>query len=282
MRKVFPVLFLLFVVISIFSIPTISEKNTLRTNLEIETSPLEKENTIYLLNENGYYVEVKVNLSKDKIESIIEKLKENSEEESYRGYLPDKLEILNYEIKDNCLKIDLSTKIEEKDIPGLIHSLLKLKEFDKVELKVDGKPVKGYETLLDKSIPLNREIDSINRRELDKIVIYYLDDIETNNLVPVTKYLKTDDDKIKVIIEELTTNIPNNLVTYISNKIELLDYDIDNDCMILNFNNELLKDSKRKNEIIKELSKTIFHNYDVSSILLKVDGKVEEILSNNG
>lgn len=282
MKKIFPIVLLLFMIISVFTIPTIAKKNTLRTNLEIRKEDISKENRIYLLNKNGIYVEVKVHLINDKVENIIERLKENSKEEPYQGYLPNDVKILNYEIKDNILKLDLSTMIEEKYIPGLIHSLLELKEFRQVELTIQGEFIEGYEKPMDKSIPLNIEKNITKRRENEKIVLYYIDNIETQNMVPVTKYINTRDDKIKVIIEELKTNIPNHLISYISNHLELIDYEFNNDCIILNFNKDLLKDNRHKKVILEEISKTIFNNYDVSSIVLKIEGKLEEIISNNG
>ena len=61
MKKIFPTILLLFLLISIFTIPTISEKNVLRTNLEIEKTN-DKKIILFLLNKNNYLVEIPVYL----------------------------------------------------------------------------------------------------------------------------------------------------------------------------------------------------------------------------
>ena len=286
MKKIFPTILFLFVVITVFTIPTITDRNTLRTNFEIDHTKTTT-NKVYLLDKNNYLVEVDVFLPKnDLIENLIYYLKEDNEElEEWNGYIPKNTEILDYKIEDKILMINFSKEFEniEKDyIPGLVHSLLKIKEIQKVEILVENKHLKDYENVLDKSLPINKEYDIHNRKDIEKVVVYYIDNIENNNLVPITKYCNTKEEKIEIILEELKNNIPKNLVSYIPNNLKLISYEQEPDMLILNFNEELTKDSSSKETIIKEISSSIFDNYEVSSILYKVDGKLLEIRSKNG
>lgn len=281
MKKIFPIVFLLFVVLSVATIPTISKRNVIRTNLEVEQKEMEYPNRIYLLDENNYFVEIPVQLTESTIENVIEMLKENNSS-TYHGYLPKTLKVLGIEEKEDHVQINLSEAISEEAIPGLIHSILQLGKYKTIELRVNNELIKGFERPMDKSIPMNKEVQIHNRREIEKVVIYYMEDPEKNYLVPVTKYIDSKEDKIKVILEELKSNIPKNLISYLDNKVELIDYEMDKDSMILNFNQEFGKDKSIKSKIVKEMARSIFENYDVSAILFKVNGKLDQIITNNG
>ena len=51
LRKVFTITLTVFIILSVFTIPTIKEHNVLRTNYEIETITSLKTTNIYLLND---------------------------------------------------------------------------------------------------------------------------------------------------------------------------------------------------------------------------------------
>lgn len=283
MKKIFPTILFLFIIISLFTIPTIKNKNTLRTNFEIEEKTTT--NKVYLLDKNNYLVKVDVFLPKEEIiKNIIYYLKEDNKEEDWNGYLPKELKVLDYELENKELIIHFSSEIkevEENNLSGLIHSLLELKEVEKVKILDENNPVGGYEDFLDESFPINKINETTSRKDIQKVILYYVESIENENLVPVTKYLNQKNNKIEVILEELKNNIPSPLISYIPTNLELIEYEIQPDAIVLNFSKELIKDSNKQEIILKEISETLFDNYEVSSILYKVEGKPLEIHTKN-
>ena len=283
MQRIFSIVLIIFIMITIFTIPMISKKYVVRTNMEIDemVKPTSK---IYLRDENDYLVEVQIFIP-NTIESIIDYLKEdNQENEKWKGYIPDSTKIIDYKLEDKRLTINFSKEfktIEKKYLPGLIKSLFSIMEIEEIAILVENERLEGYEQPFQKNIPINIEWNIINRNNIEKVVIYYLEPETEDCFVPITKYKNSTEEKIETIIQELQKNIPNNLVSYLNNKIELLNYEIENDMIILEFNKSLLNENNKSKVIIEELSKSIFDNYNVSSILLKNNGTLEKIITKN-
>ena len=109
--------------------------------------------------------------------------------------------------------------------------------------------------------------------DISKIVIYYVD-IENNDnyYVPITKYINDDRDKIKIIIDELSSNYvyESNLISLLDKNIKLLDYEIKNDIMTLDFNNSIFLNDEK---VVEEVIYSVFANYDVSALIFKANGQ---------
>ena len=276
MKKIFPIILLVYILITIFSFPTITKKNVLRTNYEIEKQILPTR-TIYLRNKDDYFVEVEVILSdENQIEEIWNYLKE-TKDSLWNGYIPSNVEILSYQLDNKQLEIHLSEEannIKKEILSGIVSSYLKQKEIEKVNLYIENNQV----TMLPS---LNLETSGLNRTTSEKMIFYYIEDINSNHLVPITKYQEETEDKINVIIEELKNNIPNKLISYVSNKLKLIDYSIDKDVMIVNFNKELIKDPDKKEWMLKQIAYSIMANFDVNTVIIKVEDKQEGIYFKN-
>ena len=97
-----------------------------------------------------------------------------------------------------------------------------------------------------------------------------------NYYVPVTKYLNDPNDKIKIIIDSLTTSYiyEPNLMSFLNSNAKLNSYSEKENVFFLDFNTNLY-DSKDKvlEEVIYSISYSIFDNYDVGSVVFSVDGK---------
>lgn len=284
-RKLFYTTLTTFIIIAVYTISNFKD-NTLRTNLELEEVINMKTNSVYLLNKNNYLTKVDIYLDKsnkeEQVNSLVNYLKKSNKkiESNYRGYIPDKTIIINSEIKDNILYIDLSKDILEENekivIPGLVKSLLSLKNIDKVDLRVEGQYLSNYSGLLDDKISINEEYNISNRKDINEVVIYYLSD--DYNYIPVTKYINDDREKIEIIIEELKENNNSNLISYLNNNLELVNYEEENDIYILNFN-KYLNDDKNTNEyVLNEIAYSIFDNYNVSSVIFKINNKNKKII----
>ena len=278
MKKLFPTVLLLFLLLTVFSFPAITKKNTLRTNYEIEKQNYPNQ-TVYLLNKNGYLVEIKVMVQESKmVENIIEYLKEdNNSNAPWKGYIPKDVEVLDHQLKNGLLEIHFSEEaknIKKEYLSGIVASFEKNKYIDKANLFIEQEPITNIPSM-------NLEPNYGERRNLEKIVVFYIEDSYNDHLIPVTRYHQPSNDKMSVILEELKNKIPSQLISYISDQLELKDYQIENDVMILDFNQELVKDPEKREVTLKEIAYSIMGNYNVNAVLFKVNGKVEELILKN-
>lgn len=262
------------IILSICTIPTIKDKNILRTNFELEDITSINANSIYLLNKDNLFVKVDIindgNIH-DKIKNIVRYLTSNNEElpKGLSGYLADNTKVLDININKGLLNINLN-KFEENtiNITGLVYSLLELDGIDKVKIMINGQGLKNYD-ILDKSIGINNEYLFYNRKEINKVVIYYLDNIYENKyFVPVTMYLNDTREKIEIIIDELKHN--KKLISVVSEKLELLNYYEEGNVLFLNFNEELANVDE---EAINEVAYSCFANYDVNMVIFEIANK---------
>lgn len=287
-RKLFYTTLTTFIIIAVYTVSSFKD-NTLRTNLELEEVINMKTNTAYLLNKDNYLTKVNIYLDSNKQEEqvkyMVDYLKKNNKriERGYKGYIPEKTTILSINIKDNILYLDLSKDFLEENtkvtVPGLVRSLLSIKNIDRVDLKVEKEYINNYNKLLDDKIAINEEYNINNRKNISEVVIYYL--TNDNNYIPVTKYLNDDREKIEIIIDELKENNNSNLISYLSNNLKLNDYEEENDVYILNFNDYLNEDKNTREYLLNEIAYSIFDNYQVSSVMFKINNKNEKIIHKN-
>ena len=284
-RRLFYTTITTFIILTIYTISNI-DRNVLRTNLEIENITNLKTDTIYLLNKDNYLTKVDIFLDsknqKDKIYNIVECLKKTKNLKSnYKGYIPKNTKIISLDIKDKTIYIDLTKDFNESDInisvPGLVKSLLEIKNIDKIDLKVEGKYLENYNRLLAKDIAINKKYYLNDRKNINKVVIYYL--TEDNNYIPVTKYLNDKREKIEIIVDELTNNTDFYLISYLNSNTRLINYKEENNVLLLNFNKYLIDDKNIIDYNLLELSYSIFDNYDVYSVIFEVDGKQLDIIN---
>ena len=120
----------------------------------------------------------------------------------------------------------------------------------------------------------------MHRKDVNKINLYHYNKINNiEYLTPVTKYINDKRKKIEIILDELINNIPNNLISYMDDKVKLKEYKEENDLIILKFNENFIGENKDLNKkIINQIALTIFENYDVNTVLFQEnDEKIEYI-----
>ena len=297
-RKIFITTVTMFVLLTVFSIPMLNDEDALRVNFEIKDDKNFDTNNIYLLSENGYLVKSNVifdsdNL-KDKVLKVLNNLIENENSKyssNLKGVIPYNVKILDVFCGNDLVIIDfskeilnVSEKLEKDMISAIVYSVLDIGDIKGVSIMVEGKLLSEYPnskevlpTVLNKDIGINKEYDINSRDNITSVILYYLEDIDDSYYyVPVTKYLNDSRDKIKIIVEELTTSYiyEDNLMSFLNSKLELVDYREENDLMILNFN-EYLFDSNDNilEEVIYTIGYSVFDNYDVSMVMFEVNGK---------
>ena len=260
---------------------------------------------IYLLDSSDYIARTTIatcngdvlEVVKDLTEGlIIDGKKSEIIPNGFKPLIPADTSILNIELEDKILTIDFSKelldineKYEEKMIESLIFTLTSIDGIDKVIIKVEGDvlerlPVSGklLRTILDKSYGINKEYNITRTNDIDSYTVYYVSKNNDNTYyVPITRYVnKQNDDKIKIIVEELASApiYETNLISYINGNTKLINYEItDDDIIKLNFNNYILddiKDNKILEEVIYTISLSIEDNYkDIKEVDFLVDNE---------
>lgn len=290
-NKIFRTTLIMFLILTVFTITNESKEKVLRTNLEINNIKDIDKTKLYLLSNNNYLVETNVYINSDKLEDkinkIIEYLKINNNKipKGLKGYLTKDIKINNINLEDNNMKINFSKEflnIKDKElvIEGLVYSLLNLDEINSIEVLVENNYLENYEYKLNKNIGINKQYILKNRKDVNKINLYYYNKINNiEYLTPVTKYINDKRKKIEIILDELINNIPNNLISYMDDKVKLKEYKEENDLIILKFNENFIGENKDLNKkIINQIALTIFENYDVNTVLFQEnDEKIEYI-----
>ena len=290
-KKIFNTTITMFIILTIFTLKTTSNSNVLRTNVEIDDITNLTTNNIYLLNKNNLLVKTKVFINNKKnkeIESIIKYLTitNNKTPVGLKTYIPKNTKILNYKLENNTLIIDLSkdflsTANKQLVITGLVYSLLEIKDIDNIMLQVEGKPIEGYNEVLNKNIGINNEFLFNSRYDISRVVIYYVDKIDNKTyFVPVTKYLNDTREKIEIIIDELKEN-NNNLISYLNDNAKLINYREEGNVLYLNFNEYLIDSNDEvSKDIMKTIAYSVFDNYNVNVVCFETNSKRVDMITN--
>lgn len=298
LRKIFLTTLTLFVLLTVFTITNSKTENVLKTNLEIEDIAGFKTDVIYLLNDKGLLVKTKIllegNTAEEKINKLLLNLTDgssNSFPEGLKKLIPKGTVVNNVMVGNNLVTVDFSKELlkvssdmEKPMVTAIVYSILELGNYEGVSILVDGKVLDKYPnsleeipSVINKSIGINKNFSITSYNNINKVVIYYLENID-NNLyyVPVTKYVNDERDKIKIIVEELASSYiyESNLMSFLNSNVKLLDYREDNDIMYLNFNDYLFDgNDKILEEVIYSLAYSVFDNYNVSMVSFMVNGE---------
>jgi Sporulation and spore germination. len=295
LNKILFTTFTLFIILTIYMIPDKDEvENKLNPLITVEYKNSDYGN-VYLLNEASQLVKVNLlikNNSKDlneKIKVIIESLiisNNNLIPQGLSAIIPKNSKVLAVNVDENIAYINFSKEIlniEEskklKMIESIANSLFELDNINGIAIYVEETPIRellsiNIPSIITKDFGINKKYNINKPDNVSKVVIFYVNDIYGKSYyVPVTHYVNDDREKIKIIVEELKSYYvyEPNLISYLNNSAELTNYEIDNDKMILNFNNSIfMKDNKILEEVIYTISYSVFANYDVKEVIFEV------------
>lgn len=286
------IVFILFV-ISSFTI----NKNI--SNIKIEYQ--NKLETIYLLDDNNYLLEVKVMVSDnlmDSIPIIINSLKEDNKHYSgLKGLIPSNTKINNIDITDGIITIDfneallnVNENLEEKLIESIVYSLLNIKDIKGVIIKINGKNLNylpkskiKLDDILTKKFGINKEYNITSMNDIERVVLYYYEERDSvNYYVPVTKYVNSSDDKIKIIIDNLKNSYlsKTNLMSYLNEKIKIDNYERKKDIVTLNFSNIIdFANEEIEEEVIYAIANSIFDSTDAVKVIFLSNDNILSVKS---
>lgn len=307
-RKIFLTTLTVFILLTVFTITNYNNDNdnVLRTNLEIEDIAGLKTNVIYLLNDEGLLVQDRVLLDGSSVEEKIEKLLINLIEGSTGSFadglskvIPKGTVVNNVMVGNKYVTIDFSKELlnvsEEKEksmITAIVYSVMNLDDFLGVSILVEGDNLEEYPNskekinkILDKRIGINKNYDITSLNNINRVVIYYLENINDDlYYVPVTKYVNDDREKVNIIVEELASSYiyESNLMSFLNSNVSLIEYEEKDNIMSLNFNDYLFDgNDKVLEEVLYSIAYSVFDNYDVSMVSFEVNGEIIDHIDKN-
>ena len=254
---------------------------------------------IYMVNKDNYVAKTNVIINENDIEKeireileylIIDGKKEDNVPNGFRSIIPSGTEIKSIKLKDGLLKINFSKEIleidenlEEKMLESIVYSLTEIDGIDNILIYVEDdlltvlpKSKINLPSVLNRNIGINKKYDINSTKNITKTTIYYVG--KNNNdyyYVPVTKVSNDNKDKIKVIIDELSSGpiYENNLMSFMNYNAELEKYEVKNNNMYLTFNDYILDNIEDKSileEVIYTISLSIKDNYDVDEVIFMI------------
>ena len=295
----------LFILLLIYLMPTNKINNSnldVKQNLEYTyTNDLE---TIYLLDYNDYVARTfikgcscssAVDKASDLLQGlIVEGKKSNIIPNGFKAIIPSGTRVLALNLDKGVLTIDFSKEIleinkkyEEKMLESLIYTLTSINGIDSVKILVEGEELKQLPnsnkqlpSLLDRDYGINKVYNLTGTNNIDSYTVFYVNEFNDNYYyVPVTKYInKCKLGKIKIIIEEITSNpvYESNLMSFLNVNTKLLDYEIKDDVIKLNFNNLILSDITGNSileEVIYTISLSVSNEIDVKEVVFMVENE---------
>ena len=303
-RKIAVASFTMFVLFVMYLIPNSNDN----TELDLKTDGIEyvypnNLAVIYLLDSNDYVARTLITScncdAKDKAKDLLEGLiidgkKSNIIPNGFRSIIPSGTSINDLVLEDGILTIDFSKELleinslyEEKMIESIIFTLTNIDGIDKVIIKVEGELLdrlpyskKVLPTVLDKNYGINKSYELVSINDIESYTLYYVNSYNDNYYyVPVTKYINNNSqDKIKVIIEELSTSpiYESNLMSFLNISTKLLDYELNDNKLKLNFNNMILNDVTTNNileEVIYTVGLSMNDNLGVEEVIFMVENE---------
>ena len=297
-RKIFTTTLSMFIILCVFSLMTISLDDTLKVNLEINDISGVGNGYVYLLSKNDYLVRKNIYLDSDsdvlnikKALSYLIESDNNKYSSELMGVIPKGTKINEVICGDDLVTVDFSKEIlnvsinhEKHMISSIVYTIIDLVDVKGVSILVDGEVLRSYPntgevfgSVLNKSIGINNRYDITSRKDINRVILYYVDLIDEDiYYVPVTKYINDDREKVKIIIEELKSSYLSevNLMSFLNSNVKLIDYQMENEIFFLNFDDYLFDNNdKILEEVMYTISYSIFDNYDVNMVMFLVNGE---------
>ncbi len=300
-KKIMVATSILLVILMLYLIP--SNKDELEIEQRLEYVYPNEVDTIYLLDDYDKVSRTMISVNKqNEISKAIDLLdgltingkKQDKLPNGFRGLLPIGTRVLDISLHDKILKINFSKEFnnikkeyEEKLIESLVYTLTDIDGVDKIEIFIEGVKLKELPNskkllpeYLDRGYGINKEYELTNLNDIDSYTIYYV--MNYNDEVyytPITKYINNQgQDKVKIIIDELATNLTyeSNLMSYLDSNIKLLDYEIVDKTIKLDFNEAILSNitsSKILEEVKYTIGLSLCDELEIEKVVFLVNNK---------
>ena len=279
-----------------------SKQYSLEDDKIVKTSSSVKKNEVFLIDKDGYVARCLVEINAETDEQYAKKLielltiggkYEQKIPNGFRAILPTDLKVNSVNINGSDITIDLSKEFydlssndDEKAIEALTFNLTSINGVSNLYINIDNEPLKVFPISkknviqpFNKQDGINKNFDLSSYKNINSVIVYYVSKGNSNYYyVPVTKITNDNREKIKIIIDELTSShiYETNLMSFLNYNAKLISYELTDDVLTLNFNNFLFDDENTKSileEVIYSISLSVRDNYDVKEVIFTVDGK---------
>ena len=213
----------------------------------------------------------------------------------FQAIIPSDTKIISSSFEDGVYKINFSSELldvkqdlEEKVIEAIVFTATSNKNVKQVIIYIDGdiltylpKSKTYLSGTLDRSFGINKTFDISSTENIQSVIVYFLKEYNQEEYyVPVTKYVNDTREKVKIIIDELSSNqvYQSNLMSYLDTNTKLESATVEDDIFTLNFNESILsnlEDEPILEEVIYTIALSIQDNYEVNQVSFEV--KNEEI-----
>ena len=282
------------------------EKDTKNSSSTDKTTDETLSVTAYYRDEEGTLIPVTRDIDKEEgvakaaIKSMIdnEANREGLKPLGLYPIIPEGTEILGVDIKDGIAVIDFNSKLleyktelEERNIfAGIVYSLTEFKTITGVRILINGYVKEKLKYSGDISGNLRRNNILINSTKLNsdnktmKLDVYlfkYLDD-KQEYLLPVSmEYIGINDDMLPVQIVRALSKQPedDSLYTQMPENVELVDCDIEDKVVTLDFNKEIKKygGNAREEGLLKQILYTMKQIDGVERVKILIEGKKDDL-----
>lgn len=261
-------------------------------NLNVINTGASNYHDIYLIDKNNYVSKTTISvksiekekLARDLLESLIIDGKNKDKIPSgFKAIIPEKTIINKVRVDNDRITVSFSDRIKngkkEKMIECIVYTLTSINNIKYVELLVDNKDDAYFDKEYTRSIGINKKNELTSLHNINDITIYYVSNMNNvNYYIPVTKYINNKEDKIKIIIDELSSksSYESNLMSYLNYDTKLTNYTIQGDDLNLYFTDSILNsssDNKILEEVIYSVSYSIKDSYEVNNIHFFVNDK---------
>ena len=282
------------ILLMIYIMPSnVNSINKLKVNKTVEYVE-SKVGYIYLLNDNDFLVKADFLIDEykdntERIKCIINNLIDTSTvPKGLKNIIPKKTKIKGISINDDNIIInfskdilDVSEEQQEKLIESIAFSIFEIDEVKSISILVENENINKYfknvPNIITRDFGINKKYNITCLKDIQKVVVYYINEIDNKRyLVPVTNYINDNEEKIKIIIESLSSKYiyEPNLISLLNNGTELINYEIKDDMMQLNFNNSIfMSDGNILEEVIYTIGNSIFDSYDVNKVIFNVENR---------
>lgn len=262
-------------------------------NLKTVKTSTSNYHDIYLLDKNNYVSKTTISvksIEKEKLaidllnSLIINGINKNKIPNSFSAVIPENTKIQKLKVNNEHVLVSFSNDIlktnnKEKMIESIVYTLTSISNIKYVNILVEDKENDFFKNEYTRDIGINKKTDISTLKDISRITIYYVSsENNVNYYIPVTKYINSKDDKVKIIIEELSSksSYESNLMSYLNYDTKLMSYTLEDSDINLYFNDSILnskKDNKILEEVIYSISYSIKDSVPVSNVHFYVNNK---------
>ena len=194
-------------------------KETIYTLKDIDqevnyVDPSENLKTVFLLDQDGM-------LGKTEYVSDVTDENDSKVPNGFQAIMPSDTKIISSSFEDGVYKINFSSELldvkqdlEEKVIEAIVFTATSNKNVKQVIIYIDGdiltylpKSKTYLPGTLDRSFGINKTFDISSTENIQSVIVYFLKEYNQEEYyVPVTKYVNDTREKVKIIIDELSSN----------------------------------------------------------------------------